>query len=160
MSDRYESYDAFDIDFPIERVLRITFNNPQTYNSLDAKGHRQLTYIWRDIDLDPQISAVIVTGAGKTGSEIVSHPDINKMAFTGSTAVGKIIQKSLAGSNKKYTLELGGKAAHIIFDDAAINQAVEGIVNGIFFNQGHVCCAGSRLYIQERVAEEVIPLID
>ena len=109
----------------------------------------------QDADLPPGV-VNIVTGAGKTGSDIVNHPDINKIAFTGSTDVGKIIQKSLAGTQKKYTLELGGKAAHIIFDDAAINQAVEGIINGIFFNQGHVCCAGSRLYVQEGVAEEII----
>ncbi len=98
----------------------------------------------------------IVTGAGKAGSAIVEHPDVNKVAFTGSTNVGRSIQKSLAGTNKKYTLELGGKAANIIFADAAIDQAVEGIVNGIFFNQGHVCCAGSRLLVQESVADEVI----
>ena len=115
----------------------------------------KLAELIQDADLPPGV-VNIVTGAGKTGSEIVNHPDINKVAFTGSTDVGKIIQKSLAGTQKKYTLELGGKAAHIIFDDAAINQAVEGIVNGIFFNQGHVCCAGSRLYVQEGVAEEVI----
>jgi aldehyde dehydrogenase (NAD+) len=98
----------------------------------------------------------IVTGAGKAGSAIVEHSDIDKVAFTGSTNVGRSIQKSLAGTNKKYTLELGGKAANIIFADAAIDQAVEGIVNGIFFNQGHVCCAGSRLLVQESVADEVI----
>ncbi|MBC7410969.1 MAG: aldehyde dehydrogenase family protein [Bacteroidia bacterium] len=98
----------------------------------------------------------IVTGAGVTGAAIVNHPDINKIAFTGSTGVGKYIQKAVAGTNKKLTLELGGKAAHIIFDDAPIDQAVEGIVNGIFFNQGHVCCAGSRLFVQESVAEVVI----
>ena len=98
----------------------------------------------------------IITGAGNTGSALVNHPDIDKIAFTGSTEVGKIIQKSIAGSNKKYTLELGGKAANIIFEDAAIDQAVEGIVNGIFFNQGHVCCAGSRLFVQESVAKKVI----
>jgi len=115
----------------------------------------KLAELIQDADLPPGV-VNIITGAGKTGSEIVNHPDINKVAFTGSTDVGKIIQKSLAGTQKKYTLELGGKAAHIIFDDAAINQAVEGIVNGIFFNQGHVCCAGSRLYVQEGVAEEVI----
>jgi len=115
----------------------------------------KLAELIQDADLPPGV-VNIVTGAGKTGSESVNHPDIYKVAFTGSTDVGKIIQKSLAGTQKKYTLELGGKAAHIIFDDAAINQAVEGIVNGIFFNQGHVCCAGSRLYVQEGVAEEVI----
>jgi len=115
----------------------------------------KLAELLQDIDLPPGV-VNIITGAGDTGIKIVNHPDINKIAFTGSTDVGKIIQRSLAGTQKKYTLELGGKAAHIIFDDAAINQAVEGIINGIFFNQGHVCCAGSRLYVQEGVAEEVI----
>jgi aldehyde dehydrogenase (NAD+) len=98
----------------------------------------------------------IVTGFGDTGAAIVNHPDVNKIAFTGSTAVGKIIQRSIAGTHKKATLELGGKSANIIFDDAPIDQAVEGIVNGIFFNQGHVCCAGSRLFVQESVADKVI----
>ncbi len=98
----------------------------------------------------------IVTGAGKTGAAIVTHPGVQKVAFTGSTGVGRIIQKALAGTNKKYTLELGGKAANIVFADAAIDQAVEGIVNGIFFNQGHVCCAGSRLLVQESVFGEVV----
>ena len=98
----------------------------------------------------------IVTGAGATGAAIVEHPDINKIAFTGSTGVGKYIQKATAGNGKKLTLELGGKAANIIFADAAIDQAVEGIVNGIYFNQGHVCCAGSRLFVEEAVYEEVL----
>jgi len=98
----------------------------------------------------------IITGAGETGAAIVNHPGVDKIAFTGSTNVGRIIQKALAGTDKKYTLELGGKAANIIFADAAIDEAVEGIVNGIFFNQGHVCCAGSRLFVQESVAERVI----
>jgi aldehyde dehydrogenase (NAD+) len=98
----------------------------------------------------------IVTGAGETGASIVNHSGVDKIAFTGSTNVGRGIQKALAGTNKSYTLELGGKAANIIFADAAIDQAVEGIVNGIFFNQGHVCCAGSRLLVQESVADEVI----
>jgi len=98
----------------------------------------------------------IVTGAGETGASIVNHPDINKIAFTGSTGVGKYIQKAIAGTQKKLTLELGGKGANIIFEDAAIDQAVEGIVNAIFFNQGHVCCAGSRLFVQESVADLVI----
>ena len=98
----------------------------------------------------------IVTGAGETGAAIVNHPDINKIAFTGSTEVGKLIEKSLAGIEKPTTLELGGKGANIIFEDAAIDQSVEGIVNAIFFNQGHVCCAGSRLFIQESVADVVI----
>jgi aldehyde dehydrogenase (NAD+) len=98
----------------------------------------------------------IVTGFGEVGAEIVKHKDINKIAFTGSTAVGKWIQKELAGTNKKLTLELGGKGANIIFEDAAIDQAVEGVVNAIFFNQGHVCCAGSRLFVQESIADTVI----
>ena len=98
----------------------------------------------------------IITGHGPVGAAMVNHKDINKIAFTGSTNVGKWIQKAVAGTDKKLTLELGGKAANIIFEDAPINQAVEGIVNGIFFNQGHVCCAGSRLFVQESVAEEVI----
>jgi aldehyde dehydrogenase (NAD+) len=98
----------------------------------------------------------IVTGFGATGAAIVNHHDIDKIAFTGSTGVGKFIQKAIAGTNKKSTLELGGKAANIVFEDASINQAVEGIVNGIFFNQGHVCCAGSRLFVQEGVADELI----
>lgn len=98
----------------------------------------------------------IITGYGDTGSALVNHPDVNKIAFTGSTNVGKMIQNSTADSDKRLTLELGGKSANIIFEDAAIDQAVEGIVNGIFFNQGHVCCAGSRLFVQESVADEVI----
>lgn len=98
----------------------------------------------------------IITGHGPVGASMVNHKDINKIAFTGSTNVGKWIQKAIAGTDKKLTLELGGKAANIIFEDAPINQAVEGIINGIFFNQGHVCCAGSRLFVQESVAEEVI----
>ena len=98
----------------------------------------------------------IITGHGPVGAAMVNHKDINKIAFTGSTGVGKWIQKAIAGTDKKLTLELGGKAANIIFEDAPINQAVEGIINGIFFNQGHVCCAGSRLFVQESVAEEVI----
>ncbi|HEY9170516.1 MAG TPA: aldehyde dehydrogenase family protein [Lutibacter sp.] len=98
----------------------------------------------------------IVTGAGETGAAIVNHPDVGKIAFTGSTNVGKYIQKATAGTHKKLTLELGGKGANIIFEDAAIDQAVEGIINAIFFNQGHVCCAGSRLFVQESVADIVI----
>ncbi|MFM7466650.1 MAG: aldehyde dehydrogenase family protein [Crocinitomicaceae bacterium] len=98
----------------------------------------------------------ILTGFGDTGAAMVNHPDVDKIAFTGSTNVGKIIQKAIAGTSKKATLELGGKSANIIFDDAPIDQAVEGIVNGIFFNQGHVCCAGSRLFVQENIADKVI----
>lgn len=98
----------------------------------------------------------IVTGAGETGAALVNHNDIDKIAFTGSTGVGKIIQNAIAGTNKKATLELGGKAANIIFEDAPLDQAVEGIINGIYFNQGHVCCAGSRLFIQESVYDVVL----
>ncbi len=98
----------------------------------------------------------IVTGAGNTGAALVNHPGIDKIAFTGSTEVGKSIATSVAGTKKSVTLELGGKAANIVFDDAAIDEAVEGIVNGIFFNQGHVCCAGSRLLVQESVHDEVL----
>jgi len=98
----------------------------------------------------------IVTGDGITGAALVNHPDINKVAFTGSTEVGKAIARSISATKKTATLELGGKAANLVFEDAAIDEAVEGIVNGIFFNQGHVCCAGSRLIIQENVADEVL----
>ena len=98
----------------------------------------------------------IVTGAGDTGAALVKHPGVDKIAFTGSTQVGKAIQESIAGTDKKLTLELGGKAANIILEDAAIDQAVEGIINGIYFNQGHVCCAGSRLLVQESVEKKVI----
>ena len=115
----------------------------------------KLAEIFQEAEL-PDGVVNIITGAGATGAAIVNHPDINKIAFTGSTEVGKLIQKTLAGTKKKYTLELGGKAANIIFEDAAIDQAVEGIINGIFFNQGHVCCAGSRLFVQESIADLVI----
>ncbi|WFE45015.1 aldehyde dehydrogenase family protein [Verrucosispora sp. WMMD1129] len=98
----------------------------------------------------------IVTGAGETGRALVEHDGVDKVAFTGSTDVGRAIARAVAGSRKKLTLELGGKAANIVFDDAPVDQAVEGIVNGIFFNQGHVCCAGSRLLVQESVAEQVL----
>ena len=98
----------------------------------------------------------IVTGDGSTGALIVNHPGIDKIAFTGSTDVGKIIARAVASTPKSVTLELGGKAANIIFEDAALDEAVEGIVNGIFFNQGHVCCAGSRLILQESIADEVL----
>ena len=115
----------------------------------------KLAEIIQEADLPPGV-VNIITGAGDTGAAMVNHPDINKIAFTGSTNVGKIIQRAIAGTGKRATLELGGKAANIIFDDAPIDQAVEGVINGIFFNQGHVCCAGSRLYVQESVAKEVI----
>ena len=115
----------------------------------------KLAEIIQEADLPPGV-VNIITGAGATGAALVNHPDINKVAFTGSTEVGKIIQKAIAGTNKKATLELGGKAANIIFDDAPLDQAVEGIINGIFFNQGHVCCAGSRLFVQESVYKIVL----
>jgi aldehyde dehydrogenase (NAD+) len=115
----------------------------------------KLAEIIQESDLPPGV-VNIITGAGATGAAIVNHPDINKIAFTGSTDVGKIIQRAVAGTNKKVTLELGGKAANIIFDDAPLDQAVEGIINGIFFNQGHVCCAGSRLFVQESVYDVVL----
>jgi aldehyde dehydrogenase (NAD+) len=111
--------------------------------------------ICRQADLPPGV-VNILTGAGETGRLLVEHPGIDKVAFTGSTDVGKSIMRSAAGTSKRLTLELGGKAANVIFDDAPIDQAVEGVVNGIFFNQGHVCCAGSRLLVQESVAEEVV----
>lgn len=111
--------------------------------------------ICQQADLPPGV-VNIVTGAGSTGQAIVAHPDVDKVAFTGSTDVGKSIARAVAGTKKKVTLELGGKAANIVFDDAPIDQAIEGIVNGIFFNQGHVCCAGSRLLVQESVADEVL----
>jgi aldehyde dehydrogenase (NAD+) len=98
----------------------------------------------------------IVTGDGRAGAALVKSPDVDKVAFTGSTEVGKAIQRELAGTGTKLTLELGGKAANIVFDDAALDQAVEGIVNGIYFNQGHVCCAGSRLFVQESVYEPIV----
>jgi aldehyde dehydrogenase (NAD+) len=110
--------------------------------------------VCQQADLPPGV-VNILTGAGRTGQAIVDHEGIDKLAFTGSTAVGKMIARSIAGTRKKATLELGGKAANIIFDDAPIDQAVEGIVNGIFFNQGHVCCAGSRLLVQESIADDV-----
>ena len=115
----------------------------------------KLAEIIQEADLPPGV-VNIITGAGQTGAALVNHSDINKIAFTGSTEVGKIIQKAIAGTNKKSTLELGGKAANIVFEDAPIDQAVEGVINGIFFNQGHVCCAGSRLYLQESIAKEFI----
>ncbi|MBL7762270.1 MAG: aldehyde dehydrogenase family protein [Chitinophagaceae bacterium] len=115
----------------------------------------KLAEIIQESDLPPGV-VNIITGAGATGAAMVNHPDINKIVFTGSTEVGKIIQRAIAGTNKKVTLELGGKAANIIFEDAPIDQAVEGVINGIYFNQGHVCCAGSRLYVQESIVKEVI----
>jgi aldehyde dehydrogenase (NAD+) len=111
--------------------------------------------ICQQADLPPGV-VNIVTGAGRTGQALVEHPDVDKVAFTGSTEVGRSIAKAVAGSDKKVTLELGGKAANIVFEDAPIDQTIEGIVNGIFFNQGHVCCAGSRLLVQESVYDEVL----
>jgi aldehyde dehydrogenase (NAD+) len=115
----------------------------------------RLAEILQEIDLPPGV-VNIVTGDGRTGAALVHHPKINKIAFTGSTEVGKKIAAAVAGSGKRLTLELGGKSANIIFDDASIDQAVEGIIQGIYFNQGHVCCAGSRLFVQESILDEVI----
>jgi aldehyde dehydrogenase (NAD+) len=114
-----------------------------------------LAEICRQAGLPPGVVNVL-PGAGETGAAVVSHPDVDKVAFTGSTEVGKQIQRMAAGTGKRLTLELGGKAANVIFDDAPLDQAVEGIVNGIFFNQGHVCCAGSRLLVQESVYGELL----
>ncbi|MGY1763155.1 aldehyde dehydrogenase family protein [Geodermatophilus sp. SYSU D00779] len=111
--------------------------------------------VCRQADLPPGV-VNIVTGAGDTGRAVVEHEDVDKVAFTGSTEVGRSIARAVAGTRKRLTLELGGKAANIVFDDAPIDQAVEGIVQGIFSNQGHVCCAGSRLLVQESVHDEVI----
>jgi aldehyde dehydrogenase (NAD+) len=114
-----------------------------------------LAQVCQEAGLPPGVVNV-VTGAGDTGAALVSHPGVDKVAFTGSTEVGKEIARAVAGTGKKLTLELGGKAANIVFDDAPVEQAVEGIVNGIFFNQGHVCCAGSRLLVQESIADAVV----
>nr|BFE63405.1 aldehyde dehydrogenase family protein [Dactylosporangium thailandense] len=111
--------------------------------------------ICRQAELPPGV-VNIVTGAGETGRLLVEHPGVDKVAFTGSTEVGRAIARAVAGTDKRLTLELGGKAANIVFDDAAVDQAVEGVVNGIFFNQGHVCCAGSRLLLQESIAEDFL----
>jgi aldehyde dehydrogenase (NAD+) len=114
-----------------------------------------LAEVIQEADLPPGV-VNIVTGAGETGALVVGHDDVDKVAFTGSTEVGKMIRRSVAGSGKRLTLELGGKAANVVFEDAALDQAVEGIVNGIYFNQGHVCCAGSRLFVQESVFEPLL----
>ena len=114
-----------------------------------------LAEILQEADLPPGV-VNIISGAGATGAALVSHDGVDKVAFTGSTDVGKRIQRALAGTKKKLTLELGGKAPNIVFEDAPLDQAVEGIINGIYFNQGHVCCAGSRLFVQESVVEPVI----
>jgi aldehyde dehydrogenase (NAD+) len=114
-----------------------------------------LAQIIDEADLPPGVVNV-VTGDGTTGAALVEHPDVDKIAFTGSTEVGKAIARRLGGSDKRLTLELGGKAAHIVFADAPMDQAIEGVVNGIYFNQGHVCCAGSRLLVEERVHDEIV----
>jgi len=114
-----------------------------------------LAQIIEEADLPPGVVNV-VTGDGMTGAALVEHPDVDKIAFTGSTEVGKAIARRLGGSDKRLTLELGGKAAHIVFADAPMDQAIEGVVNGIYFNQGHVCCAGSRLLVEERVHDEIV----
>jgi aldehyde dehydrogenase (NAD+) len=114
-----------------------------------------LAEVMQEADLPPGV-VNIVTGAGETGALVVGHEGVDKVAFTGSTEVGKIIRKTIAGTGKHLTLELGGKAANVVFEDAALDQAVEGIVNGIYFNQGHVCCAGSRLFVQESVFEPLL----
>jgi aldehyde dehydrogenase (NAD+) len=114
-----------------------------------------LADVLAEADIPPGV-VNIVTGGPATGAALVSHPDVDKVAFTGSTEVGKEIRRAVAGTGKALTLELGGKAANIVFDDAALDQAVEGVVNGIYFNQGHVCCAGSRLLVQEPVVEQVL----
>jgi aldehyde dehydrogenase (NAD+) len=114
-----------------------------------------LAQIIEEADLPPGVVNVI-TGDGSTGAALVEHPDVDKIAFTGSTEVGKIIARRLAGTDKRLTLELGGKAAHIVFADAPMDQAIEGVMNGIYFNQGHVCCAGSRLLVEERVHDEIV----
>ncbi|HET7437594.1 MAG TPA: aldehyde dehydrogenase family protein [Thermoanaerobaculia bacterium] len=114
-----------------------------------------LAEIIQEAELPPGV-VNIITGAGGTGAALVAHDDIDKIAFTGSTEVGKRIQRALAGTKKRLTLELGGKAPNIVFEDAPIDQAVEGIINGIYFNQGHVCCAGSRLFVQESVLPQIV----
>ena len=114
-----------------------------------------LAQVIQEADLPPGV-VNIVTGAGPTGAALVEHDDVDKIAFTGSTEVGKIIRRTVAGTGKRLTLELGGKAANIAFEDAPLDQAVEGVINGIFFNQGHVCCAGSRLLVQEPVFEPLL----
>lgn len=114
-----------------------------------------LAEIFQEAEVPPGVMNV-VTGAGATGAALVDHPGVAKIAFTGSTEVGKGIQRALAGTGRRLTLELGGKGANIVFEDAPLDQAIEGIVNGIYFNQGHVCCAGSRLLVQESIAEVVV----
>jgi aldehyde dehydrogenase (NAD+) len=115
----------------------------------------KLAEVIQEVDLPPGV-VNIVNGAGATGAAMVNHDGVDKIAFTGSTEVGKIIQRSIAGTRKRLTLELGGKGANIIFEDAPLDQAIEGVINGIYFNQGHVCCAGSRLFVQESVLDVVV----
>ena len=115
----------------------------------------KLAEVMQEVDLPPGV-VNIINGAGETGAMLVAHDGVDKIAFTGSTEVGKLIQRSIAGSRKRLTLELGGKGANIVFEDAPIEQAVEGVINGIYFNQGHVCCAGSRLLVQESILDEVV----
>jgi len=124
---------------------------PAEYTPLTAL---RLAELVQEADFPPGVVNV-VTGGGAAGAALVGHSGVDKVAFTGSTEVGKLIQRELAGTGKPYTLELGGKAAHIVFEDAALDQAVEGVINGIYFNQGHVCCAGSRLLVQEGIAGEL-----
>ncbi len=125
---------------------------PAETTPLSALAFAELS---KEAGLPPGVLNVL-TGAGKTGALVVSHPDVDKVAFTGSTQVGKLIQGELAGSSKRLTLELGGKAAHVIFEDAPLDQAIEGVINGIFFNQGHVCCAGSRLLVEESIHDRFV----
>ena len=125
---------------------------PAETTPLSALAFAELT---TEAGLPPGVLNVL-TGAGETGALVVSHPDVDKVAFTGSTQVGKLIQAELAGSSKRLTLELGGKAAHVIFEDAPLDQAIEGVINGIFFNQGHVCCAGSRLLVEESIHDRFV----
>jgi aldehyde dehydrogenase (NAD+) len=114
-----------------------------------------LAEILQQAELPPGV-VNIVTGDGSVGAALVEHPDVDKIAFTGSTEVGRLIQQRVAGSHKHLTLELGGKGANIVFEDAPVDEMIEGIIDGIFFNQGHVCCAGSRLLVQETIADEVL----
>ena len=151
------------VEFPaahggVENRARARRGNTVVLKPAETTQHHRAACsreIFQEAELPPGV-VNIVTGAGETGAALVEHPDVDKIAFTGSTDVGKRIQRALAGTKKKLTLELGGKAANIIFDDAPIDQAVEGIINGIYFNQGHVCCAGSRLLVQEVDCRAVI----
>ena len=150
MADEYVRLDR------AERIATITLNRPP-YNPLSTAMVEALHAALDQVERDPAIRSIILTGAGDTGRALVEHPGTDKVAFTGSTEVGRRIARAVAGTDKRLTLELGGKGANIVYDDAALDQAVEGVVSGIFFNQGHVCCAGSRLLVQESVAEEFLP---